>query len=142
MAGKGSTFDNDFLKMIFNATPIANLADNTATSPATTLTFALHTADPGAGGNQSTNEIAYTGYARVAVARSSAGWTVTGASVSPAASIDFPVMTGGAGGTVTHISVGTGTGNNMLWYGAIAPTIIVSTGVTPRLGTSSTIVEA
>lgn len=139
---KGSTFDNDLLKLIFNAVAIGNVADNTATSPATTLTVALHTADPGAGGNQSTNEISYTGYARVTVARTSGGWTVTGGSVSPAANIDFGTMTAGAGGTVTHVSVGTGTGNKMLYYGALAPTIVVANGVTPRISTSSAITEA
>lgn len=139
---KGSTFDNDLLKLIFQAAAIANIADNTGTSPATTLTVALHTADPGAGGDQSTNEISYTGYARVAVARASGGWTVTGASVSPAANIDFGTMTAGAGGTVTHVSVGTGTSNKMLYYGAITPTIVVTNGVTPRIGTASVITEA
>ncbi len=139
---KGSTFDNDLLKLIFQAAGIGNLADNTVTSPATNLTVALHTADPGVGGNQSTSEISYTGYARVNVARTSGGWTVTGSSVSPAANIDFGLMTAGAGGTVTHVSVGTGTGNKMLYYGAISPTIVVANGVTPRISTSSTIVEA
>src|SRR5262245_35265390 len=54
--GKANTFDNDLLKLIFNATPIANIADNAATSPLTNLYLSLHTADPGAGGNQTTNE--------------------------------------------------------------------------------------
>ena len=59
-----TTFANDLLKLIFNATPIANIADNAVTAPLTTVTMALHTDDPGAGGTQSTNEVAYTGYAR------------------------------------------------------------------------------
>ena len=71
---KGDTFENDLLKLIFNATAIANLADNAATSPLTNLSVALHTADPGEGGTQATNETAYTGYARVSVARTSGGW--------------------------------------------------------------------
>ena len=87
---KSDTFENDFLKLIFNAVGIANLADNAAASPLANLYVSLHTADPGEGGNQSTSEIAYTGYARVPVARSAAGWVVTGNSVSPAAAINFP----------------------------------------------------
>lgn len=141
--GKSNTFINDFLKLIFNGTAIANLADNAASSPLTSLYVALHTADPGAGGNQTTSEIAYTSYARVAVNRNSGGWTVTGQTVSPTLDIDFPISTGGAGGTATHASIGTaasGTGK-ILWSGALSPTIVVSTGVPPVLVQGSTITE-
>src|SRR5690348_18210167 len=86
---KGNTFENDLLKLIFNATAIANIADNAASSPLTNLYVSLHTADPGEAGNQTTSECNYTGYARVAVARTSGGWTVTASSVSPAANITF-----------------------------------------------------
>ena len=138
---KGDTFENDFLKLIFNATAIAELAQDDGTSPATTLTVALHTADPGEAGTQATNEIAYTGYARIAVARTTGGWTVTANSVSPVANIDFGEMTGGAGGTVSHFSVGTGVANKLLYSGTVTPNIVVTTGVTPRLKTTSTVME-
>ena len=104
---KATTFRNDILKLIFNATAIANLADNAATSPLTNLQIALHTLFPTLGGDQTTNEIGYTGYVRQAVARTSGGWTVTGNVASPVAAISFPEMTGGAGGVATHFSVGT-----------------------------------
>ena len=139
---KGNTFENDLLGLIFNADAIANIADNAATSPLTNLYVALHTADPGEAGNQTTNEATYTSYARVAVARTSGGWTITGNSVSPNANIDFPAATGGSE-TITHVSIGTdstGTGK-ILYYGAITPNIAVSTGVTPRIGTGTTITE-
>ena len=138
---KGNTYETDILALIFNATPIADLADNDATAPATTLTVALHTADPGEAGTQLTSEIAYTGYARIAVARTTGGWTVTGNSVSPVANIDFGEMTGGAGGTVTHFSVGTGTANKLLYSGTVTPNIVVTSGVIPRLKTTSTVTE-
>ena len=138
---KSNTFETDLLKLIFNGTTIGNLADNTVTSPATTLTVALHTADPGEGGTQSTNEISYTGYARAAVARTGGAWIVTGSSVSPAASIVFGQMTGGAGGLVTHFSIGTGTGNYLIYSGTVTPNVDVIVGVTPILTTSSTISE-
>lgn len=144
MAAKGSTFDNDFLKLIYNATAIANIADNAATSPLTNLYASLHTADPTVSGNQTSSEISYTGYSRVAVARTSGGWTVTGSSVSPASTISFGQMTAGAGGTVTHVVVGTassGTGK-ILHYGALSPNIVVANGVTPQINTSSTITES
>lgn len=144
MAAKGSTFDDDILKLIFNGTAIANIADNTTTSPLTNLYVSLHTADPTVGGNQTSNEISYTPYARVAVARTSGGWTVTGASVSPASTISFAQMSSGSGGTVTHVIVGTASSSTgkILYYGALSPNIVVANGVTPQLTTSSTITEA
>lgn len=138
---KGNTFEDDILKLIFNATPIADLADNDATSPATTLTVALHTADPGEAGTQSTSETAYTGYARQTVARTSGGWTVSGGSVSPVANIDFPECTASPGGAITHFSVGTGVGNKLLYSGTVTPNITMAVGVVPRLKTTSTITE-
>ena len=140
---KGDTFENDLLKLIFNATAIANIADNAASSPLTNLYISLHTADPADAGNQTTNEISYTGYARVAVVRTTSGFTVTGNSVSPVGNIIFPVSTGGTGGTVTHIGIGTaasGTGK-LLYSGAVSPNFIVASGVTPVLLNSSTITE-
>jgi hypothetical protein len=139
---KGNTFENDLLKLIFTATAIANIADNAAASPLTSLYVALHTGDPGESGSQTTNECAYTSYARVAVVRTGSGWSVSGNSCSPGASIDFPAATGGTE-TATHASVGTAASGagKLLYSGAISPTIAISSGVTPRLTTSSTITE-
>lgn len=94
--GKGDTYANDLLRLLYNATAIANVADNAATSPLTNIFVALHSADPGAAGAQNNNEISYTGYARVSVARTTGGWTVTGRSVSPVANIDFGAATAGS----------------------------------------------
>jgi hypothetical protein len=137
----GNTFENDLLKLIFNATAIANIADNAASSPLTNLSVALHTADPGEGGDQTTSEAAYTSYARVSVARTTGGWTAASSgSTSPVANIDFPAGTGGSG-TVTHFSVGpTGGGaTKILFSGTVTPNIVTGNGVTPRLTTASTI---
>jgi len=139
---KSNAFENDLLELIFNATAIPNLADNAASSPLTNLYVSLHTADPGESGNQSTSEATYTSYARVAVARTSGGWTVTNNSVSPVANIDFPAATGGSE-TITYFGVGSASsGTGVLYYsGSVSPTIAVSSGVTPRLTTASTITE-
>lgn len=140
---KGNTFENDLLKLIFNATAIANLADNAASSPLTNLSVALHTADPGEAGTQSTSEATYGSYARVSVARTTGGWTASSAgSTSPVANIDFPQATSGSE-TITHFSIGpTGGGATKIFYsGTVTPNIVVSTGVTPRLTTASTITE-
>lgn len=139
---KGDTFENDLLKLIFNGTAIANMADNAATSPLTNLFVSLHTADPGETGSQTTSEATYTSYARVSVARTSGGWTVTNNSVSPAATISFPAATGGTN-TITHFAVGTSStgAGKVLYKGTVTPNISVSSGVTPQLTTASTITE-
>lgn len=144
MAGKTDVFENDLLNLIFNGTPIANIADNAASLPLTTLYLSLHTADPtdAAASGQSTSEATYTGYARVAVTRSSAGWTVSGNSVSPVANVEFGKCTAGTA-TITYAGIGTaasGTGK-LLYVGAISPAIAVSAGVIPRLTPASTITE-
>ena len=142
LAGKGDTFENDVLKLIFNATAISLLADNTATTPLTNLYVSLHTADPTEAGNQTSSECTYTGYARVAVARTAGGWTVTANSVSPVDAITFGTCTAGSE-TATYASVGTastGTGK-LLYGGSMSPTIVISSGVTPQLTTSTVISE-
>lgn len=139
---KSDVFENDLLKLIFNATAIAGMADNAASSPVANLYVSLHTADPAEGGTQSSNEVAYTSYARVAVARTSGGWTVTNNSVSPAADINFPAGTGGSG-TATHFGIGTAASGagKLLYKGPITPNIVCGNGVTPKLTTASTITE-
>lgn len=143
---KSDAWENALLLLLFNNTNVANVGDATGLRGSTTagsLYLSLHTADPGEAGTQSTNEISYTGYARVALARSSGGWVVTGSSVSPTAAVNFGAMTAGAGGTVTFVGVGaasSGTGI-LLYSGALTPNIAVTTGVTPQITTASTITE-
>lgn len=139
---KGNTFENDLLALIFQGTAIADLAENDSSSPLTSLYLALHTADPGEAGVQTTSECAYTGYARQAVARSSGGFSLSGNSITLAANVDFPEATGGSE-TATHFSIGTtssGAGK-ILYKGTITPNISISSGVIPRLGTGTTITE-
>jgi hypothetical protein len=139
---KSNTLENALLLLLFNATAIADLAENDSSSPATNLYVSLHTSDPGEAGTMATNECAYTSYARVAVARSGGGWTVAGNSVSPASAINFPACTGGSE-TATHFGVGLGaSGATVLLYsGTITPNIVISSGVTPQLTTATAITE-
>lgn len=132
---KGNTFENDLLLLIFNATAIANIADNAASSPLTSLYVSLHTGDPGEAGNQTTNEAAYTSYARVAVARSGSGWTVSGNTVTNAALIQFPQCTGGSE-TITHFAIGTAASSTgkVLYKGALSSSLAVSSGIQPQFG--------
>lgn len=140
---KGNTFENDILNLIFRAQPIANIADDASSSPLTNLYISLHTADPGDAGDQTTDEAAYTSYDRVAVARTTGGWSApSGGSVSPAANIDFPVGTGGSG-TATHFMVGTAASGagKCLYSGTVTPNIVMGNGIQPRLTTATTITE-
>jgi len=140
---KTNTWAADVLDLLFNAVPIANIADNAASSPITNLYVSLHTASPGVSGNQTTNEAAYTGYARVAVARSSSGWVLTGETINPNAVISFPAATGGTE-TETYFGIGTASSGSgvLLYFGTITPNIAVSTGVTPQLSTASSVTES
>lgn len=133
----------NILKLIYNATAWANYADNAAATPQTNIDNALHTADPGDAGSMSTSEITYTSYARVSVARTTGGWTVSGTSptqVAPVAPIAFPAGTGGAG-TASFWSTGkTGGGAAaILLSGTVTPNIVTGSGITPQLSTASTI---
>lgn len=137
------TTETAILALIFNATAWSNYADNAASVPQTNIACALHTADPGDAGTQTTSESAYTSYARVSVARTSGGWTVSGTAPTqavPVAAITFPAGTGGSG-TVTFFSTGkTGGGATaILWSGTVTPNIVTGNGVTPQLTTATSI---
>lgn len=143
---KSNTFENELLLLIFNNTAIADIGDAAglrATTTAGSLYWALHTADPGEAGSAVTSETAYTGYARVAGARSGAAFTVTANSVSPAANVDFGECTASAGGAITHFSVvNTASGaGKILYSGTMTPNITMAVGVIPRIKTTSTITE-
>jgi hypothetical protein len=144
---KSNFLENAILNLIFRAVAIANIADNAATSPLTNLYWALHTADPGEAGTQSTSEATYSSYARVAVARTTAGMSAaTAGSTSPAANVVFPQATGPSLPTVvsiTYFSIGVAVSGatNILYSGTVTPNINVSAGVQPSLTTASTITE-
>ena len=137
------TSENAILALIFNATTWTNYAINATTTPETNIICALHTADPGDAGTQTTSEATYTSYARVNVARTSAGWTISGTTptqAAPVAAINFPAGTGGSG-TVTFFSTGKSGGGAtpILFSGTVTPNIATGNGVTPSLSTATTI---
>jgi hypothetical protein len=145
---KSNVLENELLLHLFNNAAITTVGDAAGLLPSAAaghLYVSLHTSDPGEAGDQTTNEIAYTDYARVAVDRASgaSGWTVTNNSVSPGANISFPPSTGGAGGTVTHFGIGTAASSTgkLLYSGTVSPNIVVSSGVTVLLTTATAITE-
>lgn len=135
------TYTDSFaeLNALFNATFAGawnTIAQNSA-APATNLFVSLHNATPGPTGTQSTNESIYTGYARVSVARTTGGWTVTQGSgttfsnVVNAASVTFPAC-GITGDTLTHWGIGLASAGagTLLAFGEIGPTAGPGVGFT------------
>ncbi len=134
-------FETDLLELIFNNTAISNVGDASGLQPsaaAGSLYLALHTADPGEAGNGTTSEATYTGYARLAVARTSGGWTISGNQVSNTAEAAFAACTGGSN-TITHVSVvGTSSGTSRAIASlALTSSLAVSSGITPRFAASA-----
>lgn len=135
---KSNTLESDLLKLIFQnvaATLIGDAAGLLGSAGAGSLYVSLHTADPGEAGDQTTNEATYTNYVRVAVVRSSGGWTVSGTAptqVANAAAINF-AQSGGVANTITHFGVGTASSGagKLLYSGALTASLIVNSGITP-----------
>jgi hypothetical protein len=126
---KSSALATGLLALIFNNTALANIGNAGGLQPsgvAGSLFMSLHTADPGLTG---ASEAAYGAYARQAVARSSAGFTVSGPSVTLFAATNFPAATSGSEtelffGAWTAISGGT-----FLYGGALGSNLGAFTGI-------------
>jgi hypothetical protein len=140
MSGRlGNTAQADMLKLLFQNVSWANVGNAGGILQSTvagSLYVSLHTADPGAGGGQNTSEAAYTGYARVAVARSSGGWTVTGSSPTTAenaAAVTFPQSSSGPE-SETWFTVGRDSGTSAgepMFQGPLGSTLVVNNLITP-----------
>lgn len=142
--GKGNTFINDYLKLLLNATTITGIAVNDTGTPLTNLIMGLSTGTLSASSTQTSTEAAYTSYARVAIARTTGGFTAATAQSSVlVATCSFPAATGGTE-TETYAMLGTdntaSTGKN-LYFGPISPSLAVSNGVTPQLSTATSFAE-
>ena len=131
---KSNTTENDFMLYTFNGTAISWDGN-------TNLYVSLHTADPGEAGNQTTSEATYTSYARVTVARTSGGWTVSGNQASNTALIQFPQCTGGSN-TITHVVVGTAVSGagQILYSGALTSPLSVSSGIQPQFSIGALVI--
>lgn len=131
---KSTNTCNSIEALIFNATNWANIADNTATTPLTSLYLSLHTASPGVGDAQTTNETSYTNYTRIAVVRTTSGWAVPSAgATSNAALIQFP-QCGASGATITHVAIGTASSGagHVLYEGALNSSLAVANLIQPQ----------
>src|ERR1044071_1692182 len=94
-----NVLENGLLSLLLENANYANIGDATGlrgSSTAGGFYTSLHTANPKETGAQKTSEAADPPYARVSVARSTAGWTVASGTGDNDAVITFPPATGGS----------------------------------------------
>lgn len=131
-----NAFETSLLDHIFNNAAVANIGDAGGLQPSATagsLYLSLHTGDPGEAGNQTTNEMAYTNYARVAVVRTAGGWTISGNTATNTALIQFP-QCGVTGATLTYVGVGTASSGAgvLLFSGQLSASLVVANLIQPQ----------
>lgn len=136
---KSTATCNSLLALLFNATAWADLAENDTSSPNTSLYLSLHTASPGVGNNQTTNETAYTNYARIAVARTTGGWSVPASGATANAALAQFAQCGVTGATITHVAIGTASSGagTVLYAGALNSSLAVSNLIQPQFAAAA-----
>ena len=117
------------------------MADNAAASPLTNLYLSLHSADPGIGNSQTTNEVAYTNYVRIAILRTSGGWTVATNTATNTALAQF-AQCGVTGATAQYVAVGTASSGagNVLYAGALSATLTIANLIQPQFNVAALVV--
>jgi hypothetical protein len=134
---KSNAFETDFLKHVFQNAAIANVGDATGlrgSTAAGSLYAALHTADPGEAGDQTTSEAAYGSYARVAIPRDSSNWSVAAGQAQNINQIAWPVGTSGTvAQNITHWSIGVATSgaSEILYSGAFTTALYSGNTIQP-----------
>ena len=120
-----NTAENDVLKCLLQGTDPSWRAG-------ATFYLALHTSDPGETGDQTTNEVAYTGYARVALTKAS-DWTDSGSTFTNANLEQFPICTWGSA-AATHFSIWTAASGAWirLASGVLWDTMPIANGIQPQ----------
>jgi len=143
--------ENSLLLHWFNNTAFANFGDATglpASASAGTASLSLSnvTGLVETDTLPTANELSYTGYARQTVARSGAGWTVSGTAPTQAANaalIQFGNMT--AGGPQTAAFAGVSfhpSGTRLDLYQALTANLVINNGVNPQYAIGAIVVTA
>jgi hypothetical protein len=106
----------------------------------TTKYLSLHSGTIGSGGDQTTNEITYTGYARVAVTTTTGGLfdAASGGATENNAAVSFGNPTAGTFPiTVTHIALGANSSGagTVIEYTALNDPLVINLNVQPNLAT-------
>lgn len=140
MAQKTTLYAQNLLKLLFNNVAFANFGDAGGLQPSASagnLYLSFHSADPGIGGDQTTLELSYTGYARLPVPRDVGHWTVSGEQVTNAALMSWPQCTA-LTGTAAYVGIGTASGGaGQLLYRLLVTSppggLAISAGITPQI---------
>lgn len=134
---KGAAFSAAWLRLVFVNEPMAGLGLRGSTE-AGALVFSLHSADPGAGGEVSTHEVAYPGYARRVLARGAQSFEVQERADAPAravliADLDFGKRSdAGPAVIASHFAISDEAGA-VLYRGRNVPVLQITQGSIPRL---------
>ena len=131
-----NAFETALLEHVFNNAAITLIGDASGLLPsavAGSLYVSLHAGDPGESGSQTSNEVAYTNYARVAVARTAGGWSISGNTASNTALIQFP-QCGVTGATAQYVGIGTAASGagSLLFSGQLGSPLTIANLITPQ----------
>ena len=140
MASKTTQSANDVLNYLLrNSAPTWD--------GATTLYVSLHSGAVGLGGNQTTNEVTYTGYARIPVLRNNSTGEFTTSTVASASNqnlLQFGNATaGGFPITATHAAIGenaSGVGT-VIATGALASSLVINLNINPQFPIGAVVVQ-
>lgn len=139
MAGFTNQRESDILDLFFTNVDAPNVGDaaglQNSAAPGS-LYVSAHLSDllTDADTSQASQETTYTGYGRVAVARSTAGWTVTGDTVDNDNLLQHGSMSAGGPVTITDVGLGfatSGAGYLDAW-GQVSSDLVVNNGVNPQ----------
>jgi hypothetical protein len=106
--------------------------------------IALHTGDPGVGGNQTTSETGYVGYNRIAVARNVGGWATLGTTRLNNAIILFPLCVAVGPSVLTYVSIGllaTPGAGEIIYSGALDSPLTVDNGIQPQFAPTALVIQ-
>ena len=138
MAGsKKDAFETDLLELIFTNTTLAGIGDATGlvgSTSAGSLYVALFVDGTEPSDSAQGTEASYTGYARVAVARTSGGWTVASGACSNTAAITFGQCSAGSQtiGAFAICKAATTGVDDQIYWGDLTSPLAVSSGITPE----------
>ncbi len=142
MAGFTDLAETDFLDLFLTNVNFPNVGDATGLVKSTadgTFDLALNAGDAvtDASTVMTDNEVAYTGYSRPTIARTTSGWTVTGDTASNDNLIQFGEMAGGGPDTATDVTMGFASGSVLQVWGQVTADLVINDGVNPQLAVNA-----
>ena len=128
---KGTSTANDTINALLRAV-------DPAWRSGATRYISLHTASPGAGGDQTTHDATFGAYARVAVTAATGFSAASGGATANTGLIQFPECTSGSN-TVTYVAIGTAASGagQLIYFGALTSSRDISTGIQAQFAISA-----